>query len=471
MLGFVPVPHSLMSSSAILEILVVVLLIFANSLFAMTEMSIVFSKKVRLQQLINQGDRRAIAALDLANSPNRFLSTSQIGITLIGIFAGAFGGATIAKGLALELDKIPWLTGRSDGVALTIVVIVITYISLVFGELVPKRLAMNNPEIIATNTAIPMQALARFMAPIVHLLSISTELILRMMGVQPSQEPEVTEEEIKVLIEQGTEAGTFEQAEQDMVQRVFRLGDRHVNALMTPRPDIVWLDLDDTLETNRQKMIGSSHSRLPVCQSGLDNVLGVVQISDLLSRVLIGEPLDLTATLRRPLFVPESTTGFRILELFKQSGTHVAIVVDEYGVIQGMVTLNDVLVELVGDMPDIDQQEEPMAVQREDGSWLIDGMYSVEDFFELFDIKQDPRHQKNNYQTLAGLVITHLGRIPTAADHFQWEEFRFEVMDMDGNRVDKVLVMPIPEEDILPDATIRGKKSKSATPPTTGDRT
>ncbi len=433
-----------MSSSSVLEILVVVLLIFANSLFAMIEISIISSRKARLQQLANQGDIRATTALELANAPNRFLSTTQIGITLIGIFAGAFGGATIANGLALELDKIPLLTGKSEGIALTIVVVIITYVSLVFGELVPKRLAMNNPEVIAISSAIPMQTLARIASPIVHLLSISTELILRLMGVQPSQEPEVTEEEIKVLIEQGTEAGTFEQAEQDMLQRVFRLGDRHVNALMTPRPDIVWLDLDDPIETNRQKIIKSSHSRLPVCQSGVDNVLGVIQISDLLSSVLSGEQLDLTSNLRRPLFVPESTTGFRILELFKQSGTHIAVVVDEYGVIQGLVTLNDVLVELVGDMPSIDQQEEPMAVQREDGSWLIDGMYSVEDFFELFGIKQDPRHQRNNYQTLAGLVITHLGRIPTAADHFEWQDFRFEVMDMDGNRVDKVLVMPIP---------------------------
>jgi len=216
-LGFVPVPHSLMSSSSILEILVVVLLIFANSLFAMSEMSIVSSRKARLQQLANQGDSRAVTALELANAPNRFLSTTQIGITLIGIFAGAFGGAKIAKPLELELDKFPILAGNSEGIALTIVVVAITYVSLVFGELVPKRLAMNNPEIIATNTAIPMQALARFAAPVVHLLSISTELILRMMGVQPSQEPEVTEEEIKVLIEQGTEAGTFEQAEQDML--------------------------------------------------------------------------------------------------------------------------------------------------------------------------------------------------------------------------------------------------------------
>jgi putative hemolysin len=457
-----------MSSSSVLEILVVALLIFANSLFAMTEMSIVSSKKVRLQQLVNQGNRRAATALELANSPNRLLSTAQIGITLIGIFAGAFGGAKIAKGLELELDKLPMFSGRSEGVSLTIVVVLITYFSLVFGELVPKRLAMNNPEIIATSTAMPMQTLAQIMSPVVHLLSMSTELILRMMGIQPSQEPEVTEEEIKVLIEQGTEAGTFEQAEQDLLQRVFRLGDRHVNALMTPRPDIVWLDLDDPIDTNRQKMIKSSHSRLPVCQAGLDNVLGVVQISDLLSRVLAGEPLDLTATLRRPLFVPESTTGFRILELFKQSG-----------VIQGLVTLNDVLVELVGDMPDIDQQEEPMAVQREDGSWLIDGMYSVEDFFELFGIKQDPRHQRNNYQTLAGLVITHLGRIPTAADHFEWQDFRFEVMDMDGNRVDKVLVMPMPPEESV-EAPVKTKdnsaKNKDAAPknkdqpPAMGDR-
>jgi putative hemolysin len=245
------------------------------------------------------------------------------------------------------------------------------------------------------------------------------------------------------LIEQGTEAGTFEEAEQDMVERVFRLGDRPVNALMTPRPDIVWLDLEDTAEENRKKMLDSCHSRFPVCQGGLDNVLGIMHVTDLLARSLSGQQLDLTVSLRQPVFVPESTRGLKILEVFKQTGIHLALVVDEYGVIQGLVTLNDIMVEIVGDVPSAGELEEPQAVQREDGSWLLDGMLPVDEFFEIFEIDEIPTEHRGSYQTLGGFVITHLGRIPSATDYFEWESLRFEVMDMDGNRVDKVLVTPM----------------------------
>jgi putative hemolysin len=288
--------------------------------------------------------------------------------------------------------------------------------------------------------------LAIIASPIVYLLSASTDLVVRLLGIRPSTEPLVTEEEIRVLIEQGTEAGTFEEAEQDMVERVFRLGDRPVSALMTPRPDIVWLDLEDTTEENRKKMLDSCHSRFPVCQGGLDNALGVMHVTDLLARTLSGQTLDLTIGLRQPVFVPESTRGLKILELFKQTGIHLALVVDEYGVIQGLVTLNDIMVEIVGDVPSAGELEEPQAVQREDGSWLLDGMLPVEEFFEIFDIEEIPKEHRGSYQTLGGFVITHLGRIPSATDHFEWENLRFEVMDMDGNRVDKVLVKSMPNK-------------------------
>ena len=331
-------------SSIIFEILILFVLITANGIFSMSEMAIISSRKVRLQQMANQGDAKAKAALELAEAPNRFLSTVQVGITLIGILTGAFGGATIADKLALYVEMIPALAPYSRAIAFGMIVLTITYLSLIVGELVPKRLALNNPERIAASVAIPMRVLAAGAYPVVHLLSASTDLVLRILGIGPSTEPQVTEEEIKVLIEQGTEAGTFEEAEQDMVQRVFRLGDRPVNALMTPRPDIVWLDLEDSAEQNRHKMMDSSHSRFPVCQGGLDNVLGVMHVTDLLARTLSGQPLDLTISLRQPVFVPESTRGLKILELFKQTGIHVALVVDEYGVIQGLVTLNDVLV-------------------------------------------------------------------------------------------------------------------------------
>lgn len=436
-------------SSVFQEILIVFLLILANGVFAMSEMAIVSSRKARLQQLANQGNKKAKVALDLANSPNRFLSTVQVGITLIGILAGAFGGAAISARLETQLKQIPVLAPYSSSLSFTVVVIIITYLSLIVGELVPKRLALNSPESIATSVSIPMRWLSKMSSPIVNLLGMSTEMILKLLGSQVSTEPEVTEEEIKILIEQGTRSGIVEEAEQSIVGRVFELGDRQVRTLMTPRPEIFWIDIDDPVEENRQSISQSSFTRILVCQEDLDHVLGFIKVTDLLTRSLSGQPLDLTVNLRRPLFVPETTSVLKILELFKQGETHFALVVDEYGVIQGLVTLNDILLELVGDIPSWDNPEEPQKIQREDGSWLLDGMLSVEEFFELFDLENLLEESEGNYHTVGGFVITHLGRIPASADHFEWQNLRIEVMDMDGNRVDKVLVYPLeplPEE-------------------------
>jgi len=429
--------------SPTIEILIILLLTIVSAIFVMSEMAIVSSRKVRLQNMANQGDAKANVALKLANDPNQFLATVQVGITLIIIVSGAFGEGTISKRLLPFLNNVPLLARYSEAIASTIAIMLITYLTLVIGELVPKRLALNNPERIAAALAIPMRMFANVTSPVVQILSASTDTVVRLIGIQASTDPQVTEEEIKVLIEQGTEAGTFEEAEQDMVERVFRLGDRRISALMTPRPDIIWLDLEDSSEVNREKMLDSGHSRFPVCQGDLDHALGVIHVTDLLSRCLASQSLDLTVSLRQPLYVPESTRGLKVLELFKQSGTHIALVVDEYGVIQGLVTLNDILEEIVGDLPSIEQHEEPLIVQREDGSWLLDGMLSVEEFVELFEAKEISAEQRGNYHTLGGFVIMQLGRIPTAADHFEWNGLRLEVMDMDGNRVDKVLVMPI----------------------------
>lgn len=430
-------------SSFPVEILIIFLLTIGNAVFVMSEMAIVSVRKVRLQQMANQGNAKARVALELANAPNQFLAIVQVGITLIIIVSGAFGESAISKQIAPLLRFVPFLAPYSEAIASVTAILLITYLTLVIGELVPKRLALNNPEPVASAVAVPMQMFANIAFPVVHLLNASTDMVVRLLGIQPSTEPQVTEEEIKVLIEQGTEAGTFEEAEQDMLNRVFRLGDRRISALMTPRPDIVWLDLDDSAEVNRQTMIDHPHSQFPVCQGELDSVLGIIHVNDLLSRCLTNEPLDLTTALRRPLYVPESTPGLKILELFKQSGTHFAIVVDEYGVIQGLVTLNDILEEIVGDIASIDELDEPQAVQREDGSWLVDGMLPVEEFFELFEIEQLPSSQRGNYHTMGGFVVTQLGRIPNATEHFEWRGMRFEVMDMDGNRVDKVLVLPV----------------------------
>ncbi|MBF2003471.1 MAG: HlyC/CorC family transporter [Synechococcales cyanobacterium C42_A2020_086] len=426
-----------------LEILIIVLLILANGAFAMSEMAVVSARRARLQELAEQGDRSALAALELANSPNRFLSTVQIGITLIGILAGAFGGATLANSLDHYLEQIPALSRSSDAIAFGIVVLLITYLSLIIGELVPKRLALRTPEKIAIAMAPLMRWIAIVAGPVVHLLSLSTEAVLRLLGVDStSNEPLVTEEEIKVLVRQGAEAGMFEAAEQDMVERVFRLGDQRVTALMTPRLEVIWLDLNDPAEVNRRKMSESRHSRFPVCQDTLDNVLGVVHVTDVLSSSLSGQPIDLATLLRQPLFIPESTPALRVLELFKQSGTHIAIVVDEYGVIQGIVTLNDVMEVIIGDVPFADQPAEEDVIRREDGSWLLDGMLPIDEVKELLDVDEFPGEDRGSYQTLGGFVITQLGHIPKSSDYFEWQKFRFEVMDMDGNRVDKVLVVP-----------------------------
>ncbi|HXH10628.1 MAG TPA: hemolysin family protein [Alphaproteobacteria bacterium] len=440
--------------SVTFEMVIIFLLIIANGVFAMSEIAVVSARRARLQQWANTGDTRARAALELANAPNQFLSTIQVGITLIGILAGAFGGATIARELEAELLEIPFLAPYSHAISLGIVVLSITYASLIVGELVPKRLALNNPERIAAAVAAPMRALSHLVSPVVYLLSLSTEAVLRVLGVRPSAEPPVTEEEIRLLLEQGARAGAFEAVERAMVERVFRLGDRRVAGVMTPRTEIVWLDVDASPEEIRRTVTESVHSRFLVAQESLDNVLGVVHAKDLLARAFVGQPIDLMALAQQPLYVPESMRALHVLELFKQSGTHIALVVDEYGGIQGLVTPSDILEAIVGDIPSAEELREPQAVQREDGSWLLDGMLSVDEFKELLQLRALPGEEQGVYQTLAGFVIMHLGRIPSAADHFEWGGLRFEVVDMDGNRVDKVLVMPVaaPERDLEPEA-------------------
>jgi putative hemolysin len=423
------------------EVLFIFLLMIANGIFAMSEIAVIAARKVRLEQWANEGDVRAGVALELANAPNRFLSTIQVGITLVSTLAGAFGGATIADQLALRLDTFARIAPYSHAVSLALVVLGITYFSLIIGELVPKRLALNNPERIASALGTPMRSLSRIASPVVHLLGLSTDLVLRMLGVRPSAEPPVTEEEIRVLIEQGTQAGMFEEAEQDMVERVFRLGDRRVSALMTPRTKIVWLDFDDSPEELSAQITESIYSRFPVYQGSRDNVLGIIHVKDLLPRCLTCQPLDLKAVLQHPLFVPESMRALKVLEMFKQSGTPIALVIDEYGHIQGMVTLNDVLEAIVGDIPTVDELTEPQAVQREDGSWLLDGMLPVDELKAIFDVPRLPGEETEEFQTLGGFVMLYLERIPMAGEHFEWGGLRFEILDMDGNRVDKVLVM------------------------------
>ena len=425
------------------DLIVVLVLTIANGIFSMSEMAIVSAKKVRLQEMAERGNVNAKAAFALANSPNRFLSTVQVGITLITILTGVLGGATLAEPVAKAIAQIPQLERSSGAIASTLVVIFITFLSLIVGELVPKRLALNNPEKIALAIAIPMQMMERLTAPVVFLLGLSTDSLLKLMGGNiASNEPQVTEEEIKVLMRQGAAEGTFDAAEQDMIERVFSLGDEPVSALITPRLDIVWLDINDSLDVNRQKMTESRHSRYPVCQESLDNVLGIIHVKDLLAQP--NQAIDLTSVLRQPLFLAESTHALKALELLKKTGNQAALVVNEYGVTQGLVTLNDVVEVIIGDIPFEDEAQEQEAIQREDGSWLMDGRLSIDEFKELLSIEELPGEERDNYQTVGGFVITQLGHIPKSSDHFLWDGFHLEVVDMDGNRIDKVLVIPPP---------------------------
>jgi len=432
-------------------ILVILLLIVINGVFVMAEMAVVSSRKPRLQQWANEGSNGARIALELSSNPDRFLSTTQVGITCIAILTGAFGERTLTARLSARLDQIPSVVQYSETAAFVIVVAGITYVSLVLGELVPKRLALHNPERIASSMAKSMHILSRLGSPVVRLLGGSTRIIVRAFRLQPSQEPPVTQEEIKVMMEQGTEAGVFQEAEHDIVKSIFKLSDRAVSALMRPRRDVVWLDLDDPFIETQKKLASSLYSRFPVGQGSLDNVIGIVQTKELLTHCLAGKKMDLKETLRPPLFVPEGLPALKLLELFKKSRTHIALVVDEYGGVEGLVTLNDILEDLVGEVASADMPEEKQVVERSDGSWLIDGKVLIDDLKELLKIPQLPEEESGSYQTLGGLVMLQVGRVPVTGDIFESSGYRFEVVDMDGKRVDKVLVTKLPEENPLPE--------------------
>ena len=421
------------------EILVIAILILVNGILAMSEAALVASRKARLQNRVNEGDKASLAALKLIERPNVFLSTIQIGITLIGVLAGALGGATLAETLAVTLAKIPVVSEYSESLALGTVVVVITILSLWLGELVPKRLGLHSPEQIARVVAGPMLLISRIFSPFISLMSWATDLVIRLIGVEPSLEQPITEEELQVLIDQGTQAGVFEESEQDMVEGIFSLGDSRVYSLMTPRTELVWLDVTDSIEEIRQKIADCPYSRFPVRQDSLDTIIGIVKSRDLLVESLSGKAIDLKVLLKPAFFIPETMFASRALELFKEKNTELLLVVDEFGGLQGLLTINDILEEIVGAM----EFEEPQATLRQDGSWLLDGMLEVDEFKEIYNFTALPH--EDEYETLSGFVMTSLGRVPQAADHFEWNGYRFEVMDMDGRRVDKVLVTTLPK--------------------------
>lgn len=411
----------------------------------MVEIAVVSARKSRLQQLSQEGDKNAQAVLDLKNSPNRFLSTVQIGITSVGILAGAFGGATIAENLAAYFKTIPYLASYSEAIGIAIVVATITYLSLIIGELVPKRLALSNPELIASLAARPMRTLSKVSTPLVYLLSISTDFILQLFQIKPTEES-VSVEEIRMLIREGTRLGIFETTEKDIVERTLQLGDKRVNTMMTPRKKIVWLDIDSSFNSIRSRVAGNPHSHFPVCRNTLDKVLGVVLTEDILANFLIEEKIDLKKFLHKPLFIPQTTDGLKVLELFKKSGIHMALVVDEYGNVQGIISMTDVLEAIVGDIPNIDELGEQEIRKRDDGSFLVDGLVPIDEFKEYFHLNKMPGEKSGNYHTVGGFLMYKLNRIPRVGDSLELEPLRFEVIDMDSHRVDKILIIPQKEK-------------------------
>jgi putative hemolysin len=418
-------------------------LILLNGLFAMSELAIATSRKSRLQQLSDDGNRRAAAALKLAEHPNSFLATVQIGITLIGIVTGFFGGAALSASVARQLERIPQIAPYSETLAIVLVVGLVTYLSLLVGELVPKRLALQSPERIAMLVSLPMTALSRVTSPIVNFLGISSEFILRVLGVRHADDPPITEEEIEILLQEGAAAGVFAPAEHEMVEGIFDLGDRQARELMTPRYRLVALDVDDPLEANFRKMAEAPHQTFPVYEGDLDRLIGMAPVKTLWAASVNNEPIDLRGLAEPALIVPESMPALEVLERFRDRASNAAMVVDEYGGIQGLVTLHDLLEAITGDL-EVSQRQSGEVVRRADGSWLLDGALPVHEVRDVLEIDEPlPGEENGDYETLGGFIMFRLERIPDIGDATDWERHRFEVVDMDGRRVDRVLVTAI----------------------------
>lgn len=428
-----------------MEIIIILLLILLNGVFSMSEIALISSRKSRLESEAKKGSSSAKTALDLANSPNKFLSTVQIGITLIGILTGIYSGDAITADLQAFLERFTPLAPYAKTLAVTIIVILVTFFTLILGELVPKRIGLTYPESIAKIVALPMRFISLITAPFIWLLTTSTEFLLNILKIKPSEDGRVTEEEIKAIIKEGTEGGEVQEIEQDIVERVFHIGDRKVNSLMTHRKSVVYLSLKDSLDQIKQKILNEIHSIYPVCEdNNLDEVVGVVYLKDLFAAFEKKAEFNLRDLLHEPVYFIEHTSAYRALETFKSSKIHYALVTDEYGVTQGMITLNDILEALVGDASDF-YQDEFQLTQREDGSWLVDGHYSLHDFLTHFELDDLIAHY--DVTTVSGLIITELGQIPKQGEKLLWNRFEFEIVDMDGVKIDKILIKEITPDE------------------------
>lgn len=424
-----------------MEILIILFLVVLNGIFSMSEIALVSSRKTKLEILSKNGDKRAQAALDLANSPNRFLSTVQIGITIISLLTGIFSGDSLSGHLKIFLLDLGIPAQYANEAAVTLIVLIIGYMQLVFGELIPKRIGMANPETIAKVVAGPMNILSKITSPFIWLLTKSTDLVIKILGIQQS-ENSVTEEEIKSMIQEGTTGGAIEEIEQEIVQNVFHLGDRKITTLMTSRNEITMLDIDDTVEENIAKIIGVKHSVYPVCKDGIDNIVGLLYIKDLLGKDLSIELQNLESLLKEPLLIPENNHAYQALEKFREERIHVGIIIDEYGSVLGIITLNDIMDALVGDIS-VDDEFEYDIHEREDGSFLVDASLPFDDFLNHFEIQINNRKEYTGFDTLGGFALNILKEIPDTGDKFEWGDYEFEIIDMDKNRIDKILVMKV----------------------------
>jgi len=422
-----------------MEILLILFLILLNGIFSMSEIALVSSRKFKLESEANKGNRNAERALGLANSPNTFLSTVQIGITLIGILTGIFSGKTLTTDLTEIISGIPLLAPYADSIAVITVVVVITYVTIVFGELIPKRIGLNFPEKISAAVSRPMTVLSAVTKPLIWLLAKTNDLFLRMFGIDEKRDGSVTEDEINAIIRQSTESGEIQEIEQDIVRRVFSLGDRKAGELMTHRSDLIWLDKNDDPLKIKDKVNSDPHSAYPVCDKSIDQLLGFISLKQLYSKSM-DDDFSIEQHLNKPIYVPENMAAYRVLEHFKQNKIHSAIVVDEYGSIQGIITMDDVMDELIGDPTEIDEDEYQIVV-RDENSWLVDGQFP---YFELLEYLQiEGEKESEGFTTVGGLVIHRTNHIPKTGERVRWKDYELEVVDMDGQRIDKVLITKI----------------------------
>ena len=436
--------------AGILEIIIIIVLIILTGYLSMAELAVVSVRRGKMQKYLDEGNEKAQIVLDLLEDPNEFLSTVQIGISLIGVLTGAFGGVTLSEPLSKLISFVPY----NEQISIIIVVIITTYLTLVVGEIVPKVIALNNPEKVSLKVARSMVILSKISKPISYILAKSSRFLLWVLRIENRNDNIVTEEEIELMIKEGIENGTIEQEEEDIIKRVFKLDDQKVESIMTPRNEIIWIDLEDTREINKVKIMESKRSIFPIAYGELDDFMGVVQAKDILSLMFSDVDLDINEIIIEPLVVSENLETLDLLKEFKENHeyVHMSLVVDEFGSVEGLITLNDLLEGIVGDIPGIDENDEPRATERKDGTWLIDGRFGIDNFKELFDIDESfPDEEEDGFTTIAGFILSISGTLPDVNDKYQWKRFCFEIVDLDGHQIDKILVTDLGEDYIIED--------------------